>query len=458
MQLTRFEDVQRPLAQFVRLLGQPATVAVHAAPAGVRRAFANEHGLFFPDSFPMLSGEPGRAVYYAAAAHLVAHSRFGGARWQRGSLRAVQVVLVSLLEDARVERRLAAELPGLLPLWRRYHTAAALEQVTFPALCARLSCALSDPGYRDEHPIIVKARLLVEQSGALWSAEDCRRIGSLLGNDVGQTRLSFSEREYLVEPVYRDDHRLLWEEPVSETQPSHEHAEPLERARATAKTQPRAAALERASEPPLQFDGSGEGPQAEGAATAAPVVVSAPVLARYPEYDYLLGLSRPAFCTVREQAQASGPTLSGAPPQRPRRRLPAELQRLAGALRLQTRRRRGRERDGDGIDLDQALEARIDVLAQQTPDERVYVRTAQRRQKLALLVLLDLSASTAARVPNSETTLLELSREACLLLGDVLTHVGDALAIHGFSSNGRHEVEYHRFKDFSEPWNAATEA
>ena len=65
-----------------------------------------------------------------------------------------------------------------------------------------------DPDYQDPHPIVVKARELFFDH-ELETAAGCRRLGSLLGNDVGQTRLSFDARTYQVEPPYRDDHRLL---------------------------------------------------------------------------------------------------------------------------------------------------------------------------------------------------------------------------------------------------------
>ncbi len=38
-----------------------------------------------------------------------------------------------------------------------------------------------------------------------------RRIGGLLGNDLGQMRVQFNARTYVVEPVYRDDGLGLWD-------------------------------------------------------------------------------------------------------------------------------------------------------------------------------------------------------------------------------------------------------
>ena len=41
------------------------------------------------------------------------------------------------------------------------------------------------------------------------------------------------------------------------------------------------------------------------------------------------------------------------------------------------------------------------------------------------------------------------------MLGETLAHTGDAFAIHGFCSDGRHAVYYERFKDFDERYDDA---
>jgi nitric oxide reductase NorD protein len=40
-----------------------------------------------------------------------------------------------------------------------------------------------------------------------------------------------------------------------------------------------------------------------------------------------------------------------------------------------------------------------------------------------------------------------------VLLADAINKVGDPFAIHGFCSDGRHDVEYYRFKDFDQHWD-----
>jgi len=37
------------------------------------------------------------------------------------------------------------------------------------------------------------------------------RLGGLLGNDMGQMRVQFNFKTYVVEPAYRDDNQGLWD-------------------------------------------------------------------------------------------------------------------------------------------------------------------------------------------------------------------------------------------------------
>jgi nitric oxide reductase activation protein len=72
---------------------------------------------------------------------------------------------------------------------------------------------------------------------------------------------------------------------------------------------------------------------------------------------------------------------------------------------------------------------------------------------IAVMLLLDLSASLADTPEGCTQTILELSQEAVALLGWAIDHLGDKFAIAGFSSNTRHEVRYQHIKGYSEKWS-----
>jgi nitric oxide reductase activation protein len=86
------------------------------------------------------------------------------------------------------------------------------------------------------------------------------------------------------------------------------------------------------------------------------------------------------------------------------------------------------------------------------PDPRVHQRLARNSRDLAVLLLLDLSQSTNDWVPSAQSTVLNLAKEASVLVAHAMDKLGDKFAIHGFDSNGRHDVEYYRFKEFDEPY------
>jgi len=109
-----------------------------------RACFAN--GVIrVPQSSRGVDGQSGKDFFRATLAHVLAHLQFTRETFSLGSLKPVQVALVSLVEDARVEQLAIGRFPGLRRFWLPFHLAEASGVVTAPALFARLSRALLDP-------------------------------------------------------------------------------------------------------------------------------------------------------------------------------------------------------------------------------------------------------------------------------------------------------------------------
>jgi nitric oxide reductase NorD protein len=66
---------------------------------------------------------------------------------------------------------------------------------------------------------------------------------------------------------------------------------------------------------------------------------------------------------------------------------------------------------------------------------------------VATLLLVDLSRSTANTVDQRDTTVLDVEKQAIVLLCEALMVVGDRFAIAGFSGTGPLGVDYYRIKD-----------
>ncbi len=414
-----------------------------------RQPFLSNLGLHLPEAGRALRGAAARRWYDAAAAHAAAHLRHSRHRFERGTLKPIQMALIGVLEDARVEGIACDELPGLRGLWKAFHLAEPAHGASFDVLMLRLARGLLDPAYADPHPWVVKARRLVAEAtengrSALQPAM-LRDIASRLGNDIGQMRLQFNHRDYVVEPAYRDDNSHLWQH-VDDASPELQrvadelHASPQS---PTDREQDRAAA-----DGNLAPHGR-EAPVGEHGAEAP--------LARlqYREWDRLVGDYRSAWCTVLESwpARADPSALQAAVEHHA-----GLLQRLDKVLRAGTLRERVKLRAqwrGDELDVDAAVRAAIDRRSRHPPGEKVHQRFDQREREVAALVLIDSSTSTADPVASGGSV-LDLARAAALLTTLTLERAGDLCAIDAFCSNGRHEVRYERALDFGESPGAST--
>ncbi len=109
--------------------------------------------------------------------------------------------------------------------------------------------------------------------------------------------------------------------------------------------------------------------------------------------------------------------------------------------------------EGDAFDHRALIDFAVDRKAGKTPSERLYIKRLKQERDIAVLLLVDLSRSTANQVAGSGASVLEVEKEALVLFCEALSIVGDAFAIAGFSGTGRLGVDYFRIKDFEEPLN-----
>jgi hypothetical protein len=162
----------------------------------------------------------------------------------------------------------------------------------------------------------------------------------------------------------------------------------------------------------------------------------------YPEWDATRKSYRPAWCTVREvepqiKASATHAIDDAISVRRP-------LSRLGMGLY-----RRHRQSQGDDIDIDAAVEARVEVLAGSVPDEAVYLDSLRRRRDLSVLLLLDVSGS-AAEPGTVGRTVHEQQRAAVAHLTVALHDLGDRVALYAYYSQGRRAVSVVPVKRFDE--------
>ena len=164
---------------------------------------------------------------------------------------------------------------------------------------------------------------------------------------------------------------------------------------------------------------------------------------RHPEWDVHRRRYRPEWCTVVETDPEPTSVERSAPPD------PVAVRRSLVRLGLDLTRCR-RRRQGDEIDIDAAVEARVDTLAGHPHDDDLYIESVRRRRDLSVLVLLDVSGS-AAEPGTAGRSVHEHQRAAAAALTTALHELGDRLALYAFNSRGRSAVQFLRVKTFDDP-------
>ena len=445
-----FAETERQTKAFVTSLwGRPPLLRSFRGDTGQapqRRAAIAGPLIRMPEIYRGVQGDAAYALYRAAAAHAQAHLMFGGPRFPVGSLKPLQIALVTLIEDARIESVAMRQLPGLRKLWSPYHVAVPAGVAAAPTLLARLARALFDPSYDDDDSFVAKGRSMFE--ARLPRLEDpaiSREIGMLLGNDLGQMRVQFNAKTYVVEPVYRDDGLGLWD--FGDDAPAS--GDTLDLAVDAARVEQRDDPDQSLLRPDVLEDGSAVG-------RARPVAPDQRglVIAKYPEWDRAHGVERPEWTTVREVPARPGDprlveeALDSADVLRNRIRRLVRGVRVGRAIRLK------RQLDGHDLDVDAMLDAGIALRMRQEPDPRVFRATTSKHRDLAVLLLLDISESTRDRLASG-ASILDVERLAVAVLAEAMSALADPFSMLAFASNGRDDVEMTTVKAFNEPYDRA---
>ncbi|MDQ3261965.1 MAG: VWA domain-containing protein [Pseudomonadota bacterium] len=458
---TLFSHVHRRLQLYLRALWWHEWIMHPKAKKDLaihnHRPFIDDETIYLPDAYGGKKIGPGAELYRAAAAHAAAHLTFTRARFKVGNYKPIKIVVVSMLEDARVEALAIREFPGLRNFWKAWHVASPELGGTFVELTARLSRALLDPDYADDHPWVVRGRSMWAENQARLEDQNLSvELANPLANDIGQTRLQFNYKTYVVQPPCRDDHSFMWHYGDDNVPPTLDEDDDI--VLEEIKTNPRE--VDQLDQPELR-DAQVEDPDPEKKEQESRHAIALELGTRtvdYGEWDYTIGLERPSWCTLFEKQPVLGdPSLIDAVLHR-HEGLQHRVKALIRAAQIQQALRLRKQHEGDRMDLDAAIRAVIDLRSAHDPDPRINMRTVRRGRDLSVLVLLDLSKSTGDIIRSENTTVLNLARESLVLLAEAMSELGDEFAIHGFTSNGRRDVSYFRFKDFAAPYGPQAKA
>ncbi len=466
---TLFIDVQRRINMYLRALWardffMKPTSGDFESREGYR---PNVEGYFIhlPDAYDDYTiGEhklPGLELYRAAATHSAAHLVYTREPISAEALNPWQMAVISVIEDARVETLAANRFPGLKKLWVQLHSIEADRGDSAGDYLNRLARALLDENFQDRDPWIAQGRVLFRQAAnRLDSNQISWDIGVQLAHEFRGKRIAFNPRSDVLTAPYRDDNRYFWE--FEEFDFDKAMAAGYE---APKQVRKHVSLMEFANE--LDVETAGDDaeeiwvlgtelfPYEDMGKSYNELEGKEPVSEpyHYAEWDYQIQLERPAWATVLEKRPKAGDLQLIDDIAAQHKRTIGRLKFLLDALQPQGVTRIRKLEDGDELDINAAIRAMIDIRMGQQPDPRIMMRSVRKVRDISVMVLLDLSESTNDKVSGQDYSVLDLQRQATVLLADAIHKIGDPFAIHGFCSDGRHNVEYARFKDFDQPYN-----
>jgi hypothetical protein len=185
-----------------------------------------------------------------------------------------------------------------------------------------------------------------------------------------------------------------------------------------------------------------DAPDVEGCEGEGPAVA-------YDEWDIGRRAYRRGHCTVYPAIATSTDAAWAQRAVAKNRALIADLSRRIEARRDRLAPRKGQP-DGDQVDLDALVRHLAERGASHQAAPRLYIRRTKQRRDVATTVLLDVSLSSDAWIDGRRV--LDLSREAAIVLGEVAERLGDPLQILCFSSNTRSRCHVWEVRGWATPW------
>jgi hypothetical protein len=209
---------------------------------------------------------------------------------------------------------------------------------------------------------------------------------------------------------------------------------------------------------------------------------------RYDEWDCLNHRYLHRWCRLFEERLLPDPDRDLEPLVALMRRHRGRVQKQLELIRPLGYQRVFRVSDGDELDFNAVIQARQDIRAGSSPDDRVYSRRERVHRDVCAAFLVDLSASTDDPVekpapsytsedddgiPNlrdpfgpddvanldpepEPRRIIDVQREAMLIMSAGLEGLGDSYGIYGFSGYGHDCVEFYVAKEPDERFGRAT--
>ncbi len=229
----------------------------------------------------------------------------------------------------------------------------------------------------------------------------------------------------------------------------------------------------------------GQGPLVHVDEEGGSLEVTEPQTFVYDEWDFRAEDYKPRWCIVRQKSMAEGDDGYYGNILHSYGSLVTQIRRQFELMVPEMFRKVRKLEDGEEIDFDDVVEAFVDMRTGVSPSDKLYWRRNKVLRDVAVVFLLDISASTAEaidearklagdwdapddpveymawlrtrrgdRARRSYKRIIDVEKEAVVLLINALESIGDVYGIYGFSGYGRENVEFYTIKDIEESFSA----
>ncbi len=225
----------------------------------------------------------------------------------------------------------------------------------------------------------------------------------------------------------------------------------------------------------------GQGPLVHVDEDGGALEASEPQTFVYDEWDFRADDYKPRWCIVRQKTMQEGDPSYYGNTLGNYGTLVTQIRRQFEMMVPEMFRKVRRLEDGEEIDIDEIIEAFVDMRTGASPSDKFYWRRNKVQRDVAVAFLLDTSASTAEAIDDTRKNtddwdapddpveymvwlrtrrgeamrrsykrIIDVEKEAIVLLINALEAIGDLYGIYGFSGYGRENVEFYTIKDLDE--------
>jgi nitric oxide reductase activation protein len=172
----------------------------------------------------------------------------------------------------------------------------------------------------------------------------------------------------------------------------------------------------------------------------------------YDEWDHKIEDYRPAWCTLTEHRQTRTQEGFVAATFHEFGGVVTQIRRNFQLMRPEALRKMRHQEDGDDLDTDGLVEYVVERRARIAPTPRVYVKREKRDRDVTTAFVVDMSSSTDRKI-DGRKRIIDIEKEALLLMCEALEAIRDEYAIYGFSGSGREDCQFYVVKELGERYD-----